>query len=106
MLEVSLKFINLKRKLEKTISISNWRSCFSDPAMLPLCQIFCKAGASIEIRSKMSYFPDFLQLQRSASNNWTEKSDCQMPRATMNELIMNYLVTGKAVNFVFFCTAY
>ena len=51
----------------------------------------------------MSYFPDFLQLQRSASNNWAEKSDCQMPRATMNELIMNYLVTGKAVeiNFIF-----
>merc|ERR1712241_1077497 len=48
---------------------------------------------SIEIRSKMSYFPDFLQLQRSASNNWAEKSDCQMPRTTMNELIMNYLVT-------------
>ena len=49
----------------------------------------------------MSYFPDFLQLQRSASNNWAEKSDCQMPRATMNELIMNYLVTGKAVEINF-----
>ena len=49
----------------------------------------------------MSYFPDFLQLQRSASNNWAEKSDCQMPRTTMNELIMNYLVTGKAVEINF-----
>merc|ERR1712020_117905 len=42
-------------------------------------------------RSEMSYFPNFLELQRS--NNWAEKSDCQMPRNTMNELIMNYLVT-------------
>ena len=40
----------------------------------------------------MSYFPNFLELQRS--NNWTEKNECQMPRNTMNELIMNYLVTG------------
>merc|ERR1712001_186904 len=62
--------------------------------MGPLCQIFCKEDAYLlKFRSKMSYFPDFLQLQRSASNNWAEKSDCQMPRATMNELIMNYLVT-------------
>ena len=44
----------------------------------------------------MSYFPNFLELQRS--NNWTEKNECQMPRNTMNELIMNYLVTG---NFLF-----
>ena len=42
---------------------------------------------------KMSYFPNFLGLH--CSNNWTEKSDCQIPRDAMNSLIMNYLVTGK-----------
>ena len=41
----------------------------------------------------MSYFPNFLELQRS--NSWMEKNDCQLPRNTMNELVMNYLVTGK-----------
>ena len=41
----------------------------------------------------MSYFPNFLGLH--CSNNWTEKSDCQIPRDAMNSLIMNYLVTGK-----------
>ena len=41
----------------------------------------------------MSYFPNFLELQRS--NNYMDKNDCQLPRSTMNELVMNYLVTGK-----------
>jgi len=39
----------------------------------------------------MSYFPNFLELQRSSS--FMEKNDCQLPRNTMNELVMNYLVT-------------
>ena len=41
----------------------------------------------------MSYFPNFLELQRSS--NFMEKNDCQLPRNSMNELVMNYLVTGK-----------
>merc|ERR1712018_317750 len=40
---------------------------------------------------RMSYFPNFLELQRSSS--YMEKNDCQLPRNTMNELVMNYLVT-------------
>ena len=45
----------------------------------------------------MSYFPNFLELQRS--NNYMDKNDCQLPRSTMNELVMNYLVTGKIYQF-------
>ena len=45
-----------------------------------------------EKKEKMSYFPNFLELQRSSS--YMEKNDCQLPRNTMNELVMNYLVTG------------
>lgn len=39
----------------------------------------------------MSYFPNFLELQRSSS--FMEKNECQIQRNTMNELVMNYLVT-------------
>merc|ERR1712050_106256 len=63
--------------------------------------IFCVRQNSIRTEVKtsqnkrksfrMSYFPNFLELQRSSS--FMEKNDCQLPRNTMNELVMNYLVT-------------
>ena len=60
-------------------------------------QIFSVKTSSTKRRKekkkfKMSYFPNFLELQRSSS--YMEKNDCQLPRNTMNELVMNYLVTG------------
>ena len=42
-----------------------------------------------KIKIKMSYLPKFLQL--SSSN--MGKNDCQIPRNTTDELVMNYLVT-------------
>ena len=39
----------------------------------------------------MSYLPNFLELQCSSS--YMEKNNCQLPRNTTNELVMNYLVT-------------
>ena len=55
--------------------------------------VFVSKQCFLEIWPTMSYFPNFLELQRSSS--FMEKNECQLPRNTMNELVMNYLVTGK-----------
>ena len=39
----------------------------------------------------MSYLPNFLELQLSSS--YIGKNNCQLPRNTTNEIVMNYLVT-------------